>query len=103
MKNPLAICDYCSLDLVNDIHTADVRGTQATISVYVISHNIQDAQKWYYLSQMRSNEMLIFKIFDSHSDATQFGAHTDFTNECVSSPDVQQISIEMRCLVFYDQ
>ncbi len=71
VKNPLAICDYRSLDLVNDIHTADVRGTQATISLYVISHNIQPAQKWYYLSQMRSNEMFIFKIFDSNSVLTQ--------------------------------
>jgi hypothetical protein len=75
----------------------------ATNEVYMISRNIQDAQKWYYLSQMRSDEMFVFKIFDSNSEVAQFGAHTAFTNESMSKMDVEQISIEVRCLVVYDQ
>jgi hypothetical protein len=102
INTPLTICDYRSLDHVNDIHVVEARGSQASVSVYAISHNIQDAQKWYYLSQMRSDEMFIFKIFDSNYDATQFGAHTAFTDESVPLSDVKQTSIEMRCLVFYD-
>ncbi|CAF1497513.1 unnamed protein product [Adineta ricciae] len=100
-KIPLAICDYRSLDLNNDIHVSEVRGTVATVSIYTISHNSQNTQKWYYLSEMRSNEMFIFKIFDSKSDVAQFGAHTAFINENVPSTLIEQDSIEMRCLILY--
>ncbi|CAF1174296.1 unnamed protein product [Adineta steineri] len=102
MNTPLTICDYRSLDLDHDLHVSEVRGTTATISLYMISHNSQDAQKWYYLSEMRSNEMFILKIFDSNPDVAQFSAHTAFTNENVPAMNIEQHSIEIRCLVFYD-
>jgi hypothetical protein len=102
MNTPLTICDYHSLDLDHDLHVSEARGTAATISLYMISHNSQDAQKWYYLSQMRSDEMIILKIFDSNPDVAQFGAHTAFTNEYVPSTNIEQHSIEIRCLVLYD-
>jgi hypothetical protein len=102
-NTPLTICDYRSLDLDKDIHRSEVCRSQSTVSIYMISHNIEDAQKWYYLSNMRSNEMLMFKIYDSNPDVAQFGAHTAFTNESAPSIHVEQCSIEIRCLVFYDQ
>jgi hypothetical protein len=52
---------------------------------------------------MRSDEMFVFKIFDSNPDVARFGAHTGFINEHVPPTDLQQKSIEMRCLVLYDQ
>jgi hypothetical protein len=102
INTPLTICDYRSLDLDNDIHVSEARGTVATISLYMISRNSRDAQKWYYLSQMRSDEMIILKIFDSNPDVAQFGAHTAFTNDYVPLTDIEQHSIEIRCLVLYD-
>jgi hypothetical protein len=102
INTPLTICDYQSLDLKNDIHLSEARGSKSTLSLYVISHNTEDTQKWYYLSNMRSNEMFIFKIFDSNSDLVQFGAHTAFTNDYAPPTNGKQCSIEMRCLVFYD-
>ncbi|CAF1208337.1 unnamed protein product [Rotaria sp. Silwood1] len=102
MNTPLTICDYRSLDLDNDLHVSEIRNSLVTIALYIISHNSQDAQKWYYLSNMRSNEMFVFKIFDSKPDVAQFGAHTAFINESVLSTNIQQCSIEVRCLVLYD-
>ena len=102
VSTPLAICDYRSLNLDEDIHVSEIRGTAATISLYMISRNTQDAQRWYYLSQMRSDEMVILNIFDSNHDVAQFGAHTAFTNEDVPPTDVEQHSIEVRCLFLYD-
>jgi hypothetical protein len=102
-NTPLTICDYRSIDINNDVHISEVRGSESSVSIYMISRNIQDAQKWYYLSQMRSDEMFMFKIFDSNPDVAQFGAHTAFINEYVPPVNVEQISIEIRCLVFYDQ
>ncbi|CAF4339266.1 unnamed protein product, partial [Rotaria sp. Silwood2] len=56
MNTPLTICDYRSLDLDNDLHVSEIRNSLVTIALYIISHNSRDAQKWYYLSNMRSNE-----------------------------------------------
>jgi len=104
MNVPLTICDYRSLDLDNDIHVTEKRGSKSGIfSSYQISRNAQDAQKWYYLSQMRSDEMFIFKNFDSNPDVAGFGVHTGFINKHVPPTDLEQKSIEIRCYVFYDQ
>jgi hypothetical protein len=103
MNTPLAICDYHSLDLDNDIHVSKVDGSESTIALYMISNNIKNAQRWYYLNEMRSNEMFIFKNFDSNPEVAQFAAHTAFTNEYAPSKNIEQCSIEVRCLVFYDE
>jgi hypothetical protein len=101
-NTPLTLCDYRTLDVGNDLHVSEVRNSVATTSLYMISHNSKDAQRWYYLSEMKSDEMIILKIYDSNPDVAQFGAHTAFINESVPSMDIEQHSIEMRCLVFYD-
>jgi hypothetical protein len=103
INTPFTICDYQSLDVKNDIHLSEVRGSESTVSIYIISSNIKNTQKWYYLSNMRSNEMFVFKIFDSNTNVVQFGAHTAFIDKNVSSVDTEQCSIEIRCLVFYDK
>ncbi|CAF3374514.1 unnamed protein product [Rotaria sp. Silwood2] len=102
INTPLTLCDYQSLDIDNDIHIAEARGSQSSVSVYAISRNAQDAHRWYYLSHMRSNELFIFKIFESDSGVAQYGAHTGFINEHESPTDSEQKSVEARCLVFYD-
>jgi hypothetical protein len=103
VNTPLTICDYQSLDVKNDVHLSKIRGSESTVSLYIISQNIKNTQKWYYLSNMRSNEMFMFKIFDSNPNVAQFGAHTAFIDDNVPSTNTEQCSIEIRCLVFYDQ
>ena len=103
VNTPLTLCDYRTVDVDNDLHVSEVRNTTASVSFYMVSHNSKDDQKWYYLSQMRSDEMFVFKIFDSNPDVAQFGAHTAFISESAPSEAVEQHSIEMRCLVFYDE
>jgi hypothetical protein len=102
-NNPLTISDYQSIDAKNDVHSSEVIASENTISLYIVSRKMEDTKKWYYLSNMRSNEMFVFKIFDSNPDVAQFGIHTAFTNTNVPSTDIEQCSIELRCLGFYDQ
>lgn len=90
MNIPLTICDYRSLDVDNGIHVTELRGTNNYRSSYRISRNAQDAQKWYYLNEMRSDEMFVFKIFDSNPDVARFGAHTSFINEHAPPTDLPQ-------------
>jgi len=60
-------------------------------------------QRWYYLSQMRSDKIFLFKIFDRKPDVAQFGVHSAFINKHVLPKDVEQKNIEVRSLVFYDR
>lgn len=103
INTPLTLCDYRTLDTDHNLHVSEVRGTTATIAIYLISRNNEDAQKWYYMSEMRSNEMFVFKIFDRNPDVAQFGAHTAFKNENAPPSDVEQVSLEIRTLVIYDE
>ena len=99
---PLTLCDYRSIDVEKDVHPMQVIGSLNTTTGYTISCSGQKAHKWYYLSHMRSNEIFIFKMFDSKADVAQFAFHTGFLNEDEPPSDVEQKSIEMRCFVFYD-
>jgi hypothetical protein len=102
-QKPLAICDYCSLDIDKDVHQYMSRGAGLHSTGYIISRNAQNAHKWYYLSRMRSNEMYVFKMTDSKSDVAQFGCHTAFTNENEPTPNMKETSVEIRCVLLYDE
>ncbi|CAF2374634.1 unnamed protein product [Rotaria sp. Silwood2] len=101
-NKPLAVCDYSSLDIRNDVHPLEVRGSLNALSAYTISRSKQDAQRWFYLSDMRSNEMFLIKVFDSNPNVAQFCFHTSFVNEDALDSNVEQKSIEARCLILYD-
>ena len=48
---------------------------------------------------MTSNEMFVFKMFNSNVDLAQFGAHTAVVDESAPQTNLEQSSIEMRCLI----
>ena len=103
-EKPLTICDYRSVNVDQDILPLTIRGAGVHENAYTLSRPAQDAHKWYYLSQMRSDEMFVFKIFDSKPDVAQFGFHTAFQNDNESTSNKeQQLSLELRCLVLYDE
>ncbi|CAF4321320.1 unnamed protein product, partial [Adineta steineri] len=101
-NKPLTICDYRSLDLDKDVRPLLICGVGDDITAYTLSPNAQDAHMWYYLSDMQSDEMFLFKIVDTKPDVAQFAFHTAFNNNHVSSPNAEQKSVELRCWVFYD-
>jgi hypothetical protein len=102
-QKPLTICDYRSVDVEKDVHPLNVRGADYHGASYIMSRNSQDAHIWYYLSNMGSDEMFVFKIYDSKPDVAQFAFHTAFINENEPIPNVEQTSLEIRCLIFYDK
>jgi hypothetical protein len=93
-NKPLAI------DIEKDIHPLEVRGSTNTSTATTISPNAQNTHQWYYLSNMRSNEMFVFKMYDSKTNVAQTAYHTAFKNTNVPPSDVEQKSLEMRCIVF---
>lgn len=60
-----------------------------------------DDHKWYYTSQMRPDEALFIKIFDSKRDGTaRRTPHTAFTTPYDFGPP--RNSLEVRCLAFWE-
>lgn len=101
-KNPLAICDYRSIDVDKDIHPMTTRLVGDHVTAYTLSRNANDSHIWYYLSRMRSDEMFVFKMLDTKHDVARCGFHTAFDNNSEPAPSEDQRSLELRCLVFYD-
>lgn len=99
---PLALCDYRSIDIKNDVHTMINHSRNNNYTAYTLSRNAKDAHAWYYLSAMRSDEMFIFKSYDSKPNVTPWAAHTAFEIPTTFSSRDEQKSLEFRCLVFYD-
>jgi hypothetical protein len=68
---------------------------------YTIRHNPN--HKWYYLPHQTSDEVLLFKQWDSSEEKVRFAPHSAFKDP--TKPDggfAPRESIELRLFVFYD-
>lgn len=99
---PLTICDYRSIDVKNDVKPMTTRLADSNVTAYTLARNANNAHQWYYLSNMRSDEMFLFKQYDSDPSVAQHGFHTAFETDDVPVSNEEQRSLEIRCLLFYD-
>ena len=107
--NPLALCSARSVatqDLVaTDIHhfgEADLTTPRHTGQIYSVRHN--PAHEWFYVSEMRPDEVLLLKCYDSRADGrARFMPHTGFNNPDCPSAFVPRESIEVRTLVVFGE
>lgn len=96
---PLAVCDARSIAL-DDIVPTDFANAGKVGEVALFKPNA--AHRWFYYSQMRPDEALLIKIFDSLTDGTaRLSAHTAFDDPTAASDAPPRRSIEVRALVFY--
>ncbi len=100
-SNPLAIADARSL-ASGDMIAAERRYPDRVGETYQISYNPD--HDWFYFPNMRRNEALVFKVFESKKDGrARFTAHTSF-DDPTSPPDARpRESIEIRTLAFFDE
>ncbi len=96
---PLAICDAQSLG-PGDLVAADLQYQDRVGEIYQVAYN--PGHRWFYYPEMRRNEALVFKCYDSATDSrARFTAHTAF-NDPTSPPDAApRESIETRTLAFF--
>ncbi|CAI6337022.1 unnamed protein product [Periconia digitata] len=100
---PLGLMDAGSLS-ATDCHPTllwrqsfDFRG-----STMFVTHN--DAQKWYYLNKHNTDEVTIIKIWDNKKNVqAKCCAHCAFEDPSTSPDASLRESIEVRCLVFYEE
>ena len=107
--NPLALCDARSVaagDLVStDIHhfgEDDLTTPRHRGQIYSVRHNPQ--HQWFYVSDMRPDEVLLLKCYDSRNDGrARFMPHTGFQNPACPEKFTPRESIEARTLVVFDE
>ena len=61
--NPIAVCDYRTVD-ISDLITADRIIPTRVGEIYYVRHNPK--QKWYWLDKMTPNEPLVMAMYDSN-------------------------------------
>ncbi|MGI9271212.1 MAG: CmcJ/NvfI family oxidoreductase [Woeseiaceae bacterium] len=100
LDHPLVLCDSTTVksdDLVSVERRAEERVGELQVALY------DAAQRWYYFPEMRMDEVLLFKTFDSETDGrTQFTIHSSFKDPSASDNAPPRESIETRCLVFFE-
>jgi hypothetical protein len=109
LDNPLAVCDARSVapeDLVaTDIHhfgEQDLTVPRHRGQIYSVRHN--PAHRWFYVSEMRPDELLLLKCYDSRAARrARFTPHIGFRNPACPSEFVPRESIEARTLVVFDE
>ncbi len=97
--NPLALADARSV-APEDLMVAERRYPHRVGQTYRLRYN--PAHRWFYFPEMRRDEALVFKVFDSKKDGrARFTPHTSF-DDPGSPPDAPpRQSIEARALAFF--
>jgi hypothetical protein len=99
---PLAVCDARSVspkDLVaSELVYRDRRG-----ETYNLVYN--PGQRWFYAPEMRADEVLLLKCFDSRDDGavSRFAPHTAFTDPTAPLDAPPRESIELRTFLIFGE
>ena len=96
---PLAICDAQSL-AKGDLIVSERRYPDRVGQTYAITYN--PAHRWYWFPNMRREEALVFKVYDSIKDGVaRFTAHTAFDDPTAPPTARPRESIEIRTLALF--
>jgi hypothetical protein len=97
--NPLALADAQSV-AIDDLLVAERRYPHRVGQTYRLKYNPN--HRWFYFPEMRRDEALVFKVYDSEKDGrARFTPHTSFAdpNSPPNAPARQ--SIEVRAFAFF--
>jgi len=97
--NPLAVADAQSVAF-EDLMVAERRYPNRVGQTYRLRYN--PAHRWFYFPEMRRDEALVFKVFDSAKDGrARFTPHTSFDDPGSPPGAPPRQSIEARALAFF--
>ena len=98
-SNPLAIADARSVAR-GDLLAAERRYPHRVGETYQVRYN--PAHRWFYFPEMRRDEALVFKVYDSSKDGrARFTAHTSFVDPNTPPDAPPRQSIEARTFAFF--
>jgi hypothetical protein len=98
-SSPLALCDARSL-LPEDAVSTDLVYRDRVGEIYGFIYNPR--HRWYYFPQMKPNEAILLKCYDSKDDGrARFTAHTSFDDPSSPPNAAPRESIEVRAMLFW--
>jgi hypothetical protein len=96
---PLAMADGQTVE-AGDLIASDLIYPNRSGETYSVKYNPN--HRWYYIPEMRTDEALLLKCYDSATDGrTRFGPHTAFIDPTTPAGAAPRESIELRTLVFH--
>jgi hypothetical protein len=96
---PLAVCDASTVRF-DDLVAAEHIYRHRVGETYQVTWN--PAHRWFYVPDMRTDEALLLKCFDSRTDGTaRFAPHSAFADPTTPADAPPRHSIEVRTLVFH--
>ncbi|HVJ51729.1 MAG TPA: CmcJ/NvfI family oxidoreductase [Aliidongia sp.] len=96
---PLAVCAAGSVD-PSELVPSDLVYPDRTGETYNVTYS--PAHRWFYFPEMRTDEALLLKCYDSSRDGrARFAPHTGFTDPTTPADAPPRESIELRTLVFH--
>jgi hypothetical protein len=97
--NPLAIADARSV-AAGDLLVAERRYPHRVGPTYRLKYSPR--HRWFYFPEMRRDEALVFKVYDSATDGrARFTPHTSFEDPSTPPGAGPRQSIEARALAFF--
>jgi hypothetical protein len=96
---PLAVCDAQTVS-PDDLVPSDLIYPHRVGETYGVKYN--PAHRWFYIPEMRTDEVLLLKCYDSELDGrARFLPHTAFVDPTTPPDAPPRESIELRTLVFH--
>jgi hypothetical protein len=95
---PLAVCDATSVTFT-DFVASDLVYRNRTGETYRVKYN--PAHRWFYVPEMRADEAILIKCYDSAQDKARFTAHSAFDDPTAPKDVLPRESIELRTLAFH--
>jgi hypothetical protein len=95
---PLAMVDARSLG-PGDLVACDLICADRVGEIYCLAHRPE--HEWNYFPDMRREEVLLLKGFDTDASVTQFGPHAAFRHTNAPASSLPRESIEARTLAFF--
>jgi hypothetical protein len=96
---PLALADARSID-PEDLMPSELRFRDRTGEIYVLAHN--PGQRWFSVRDLRPDEAVLIKCWDSDPGVARFAPHTAFEDPTTPPGTPPRESIEFRTIAFFD-
>ena len=103
-RTPLALCDASTV-LADDLNDSEIRGgldDPDRPPLYGFNLSFNPNHRWYYVHQMRPDEMLAFKLHDSDPSRPQWTGHTAFNDPGTPIDAPPRQSMEVRTVSFIE-
>jgi hypothetical protein len=98
-SNPLALADARTVS-PEDLLVAERRYPNRVGQTYRLRYNPN--HRWFYFPQMRRDEAIVFKVYDSATDGrARFTPHTSFEDASTPAGAPPRQSIEARAFAFF--